>query len=135
MYLIDTNVLSELRKQRPTASVVAWVKQQEEHQLFISVLSIGEIERGARLQKNINPHFAQQLSQWLRDTERLFFARTLDITPTIAKCWGDLSADLGNTSVDLLIAATAHIHNLTVVTRNTKHFEPTGVRSINPFET
>ena len=134
MFLIDTNVLSELRKQRPKASVVQWVKQQDERQLFISVLSIGEIERGARLQRTINPHFAQQLSQWLLDTERLFFARTLDITPAIAKCWGELSADLGNTSVDLLIAATARIHKLTVVSRNTKHFEPTGVRSINPFE-
>jgi toxin FitB len=134
MFLIDTNVLSELRKQRPKASVVQWVKQQDERQLFISVLSIGEIERGARLQQTANPHFAQQLSQWLLDTERLFFARTLDITPAIAKCWGELSADLGNTSVDLLIAATARIHKLTVVSRNTKHFEPTGVRSINPFE-
>jgi toxin FitB len=134
MFLIDTNVLSELRKQRPKASVVQWVKQQDERQLFISVLSIGEIERGARLQQTINPHFAQQLSQWLLDTERLFFARTLDITPAIAKCWGELSADLGNTGVDLLIAATARIHKLTVVSRNTKHFEPTGVRSINPFE-
>ena len=134
MFLIDTNVLSELRKQRPKASVVQWVKQQDERQLFISVLSIGEIERGARLQQTTNPHFAQQLSQWLLDTERLFFARTLDITPAIAKCWGELSADLGNTSVDLLIAATARIHKLTVVSRNTKHFEPTGVRSINPFE-
>jgi predicted nucleic acid-binding protein len=134
MFLIDTNVLSELRRQRPNVSVVSWVKQQDERQLFISVLSIGEIERGARLQQAINPIFAQQLSQWLLDTERLFFARTLDITPAIARCWGKLSADLGNTSIDLLIAATARIHNLTVVTRNTKHFEPTGVNSLNPFE-
>jgi len=133
MILLDTVVLSELRKARPNAGVVAYLKTQAADAIFLSALTIGEIEAGIESQRSQNPAFASELEQWLVMLELQFAPCILPVTPAIAKLWGRLCVQTGNTGIDNLIAATALCHNLTVVTRNLKHFEPTGVRLVNPF--
>lgn len=133
MVLLDTVVLSELRKARPNIGVMAFLRDQAPDAVYISVLSIGEIEAGIETQRSRSPGFADELSQWLTQTELQFSHCILPVTPTIAKLWGRLCVQTGNKGVDNLIAATALCHNLTVVTRNVKHFQPTGVIVVNPF--
>jgi hypothetical protein len=133
MWLLDTVVLSELRKRTPDQGVLNWLSQQQDSSLFLSVVSLGEIERGIEKQRLVNAPFATELSQWLETLQTLYGERILPVTPPIARRWGALSAQLGNDGIDLLIAATAIGHGLAVVTRNTRHFEPTGVRVLNPF--
>ncbi len=131
MILLDTVVLSELRKRRPNASVLAWLRQQSDDTLFVSVVSIGEIERG--IAKAPDADFAQPLSGWLETLLRQYGDRVLPVTPAIARRWGRLSAELGHDGADLLIAATASAHRLTVATCNLRHFAPAGVQVVDPF--
>jgi toxin FitB len=119
MILLDTVVLSEIRKSRPSANVMAWLKGQREDQLYISVISIGEIARGIEKASKADPEFAQAFAQWLDMLQRLYADRILPITPPIAKLWGELSAKQGHDGADLLIAATAPVHRLHVATRST----------------
>ena len=133
-FLLDTVVLSELRKARPSVKVVRWIKAQKAQSLFISVVSIGEIERGIHAVRKSDAAFAAELELWLEALLRLYDDHVLPISADIARLWGQLSAKVGNDSVDLLIAATALTHGLTVVTRNEKHFTPVGVAVVNPFE-
>ena len=132
MILIDTVVLSELRKARPNAGVLAYLRSAPDA-IFLSVISLGEIEAGVEKQRSKAPEFAAELSEWLTQTELQFAQNILPVTPAIAKLWGRLCVQTGNKGIDYLIAATALCHNLAVVTRNVKHFEPTGVRLVNPF--
>lgn len=133
MYLIDTDVLSELRRRRRNRHVVAWFGNVTAGDLFLSVVTIGEIELGIARQQAVNPDFAQALADWLDLTLRVYGERILPLTVGIARRWGRLAAQLGNKQLDLAIAATALEHGLIVVTRNVSDFEPTGVPVINPF--
>lgn len=133
MILLDTMVLSELRKARPNARVVAYLKRQAPDAVFVSAVTIGEIEAGIEKQRSAAPEFAAELAQWLALMELQFAHAILPVTPTIAKLWGRLCVQTGNKGIDNLIAATALCHNLTVITRNGKDFEPTGVRVVDPF--
>ena len=133
MYLIDTVVLSELRKPRRDPGVVAWFERQRNTELFVSVISIGEIERGITQQRTIAPTFATALAAWLDRVLALYSERILPFDLKTARRWGLLSATIGNDSTDLMIAGTALEHGLTVVTRNVSDFEPTGVVALNPF--
>jgi predicted nucleic acid-binding protein len=137
MILLDTVVLSELRKAKPNAGVVAFLTTQTSETTFLSALTIGEIEAGIAKQRALenptNSGFADELAQWLAATELQFADNILPITPTIAKLWGRICIQTGNKGIDNLIAATALCHNLTMVTRNVKDFEQTGVAVINPF--
>jgi len=133
MILLDTLVLSELRKARPNAGLVAYLANQAEDAVFLSALSVGEIEAGIERQRSVNPAFANELAQWLATLELQFARSILPVTPAIARLWGRLCVQTGNKGIDNLIAATALCHNLTVVTRNVKHFEPSGVRVLDPF--
>jgi predicted nucleic acid-binding protein len=133
MYLLDTDVLSELRRARRSRNVVAWITQVTAADLYLSVVTIGEIELGIARQRALNPGFAQDLAAWLDVTLRAYGERILPLTVGIARRWGQLAAQLGNKQLDLAIAATALEHGLTVVTRNVSDFAPTGVRVLNPF--
>ncbi len=137
MILLDTVVLSELRKAKPNAGVLAFLTTQASETTFLSALTIGEIEAGITKKRGLetasSAGFADELAQWLIATELQFAQNILPITPQIAKLWGRLCVQTGNKGIDNLIAATALCHNLTMVTRNVKDFEQTGVAVVNPF--
>jgi toxin FitB len=132
--LLDTVVLSELRKAQPAALVLRWMHAQDSSALFISVVSVGEIERGIEKARKANGGFALELSRWLETLLTVYGDRILPVSANVARRWGKLSAELGNDGADILIAATALTHGLSVATRNVKHFVPTGVSVVNPFE-
>jgi predicted nucleic acid-binding protein len=133
LYLIDTVVLSELRRRQRDAGVVAWMARQHQEDCYLSVVSLGEIERGIARKRASDPRFAEDLAAWLDRLLRLHGQRLLPVDLAIARRWGRLSAALGQDSADLVIAATALEHGLTVVTRNLRHFTPTGVATLNPW--
>ena len=132
MYLIDTDILSALRKRERHPEIVKWISTQRTSDLHVSVVSIGEIERGIVRQQIRNPEFANTLAIWLDQVVRLYGGRILGVDLPTARRWGQLSAALNHASADLLIAASALEHGLTVVTRNLRHFRPTGVPVIDP---
>ena len=134
MYLLDTMVLSELRKKERNPGVTQWLSNKSDQELFISVVSIGEIARGIAQQDKQNKEFAKLLRRWMEKLLLLYGQRILPVGIPIAKRWGELSAQVHNAGVDILLAATALEHNLTVVTRNERHFSQTGVNSINPWQ-
>jgi predicted nucleic acid-binding protein len=133
MYLIDTVVLSELRKPQRDAGLESWIARQRTADLFLSVMTIGEIERGIARQRSRDAEFAAVLAAWLDRILVLYGERILPVDLQIARRWGLLSAALGNDSADLVISATALEHGLIVVTRNVSDLEPTGVTTLNPF--
>ena len=134
MFLLDTDVLSALRRRERNPDTVLWLEAQRTADLYLSVVTVGEIERGITQQQRRNPSFAQELALWLDRMLGWYGDRILFVDTATARRWGQLSATLGYEGADLLIAATALEHGLTVVTRNVRHFEPTGVPVINPFE-
>jgi len=133
MFLLDTVIISEIRKKQPDSGVIEWISRQPGSQLYLSVVTLGEIERGIERRRKTEPAFAETLAAWLESLTLLYADRILPITPAITRRWGRLSAQIGNDSADLLIAATGLAHHLTVVTRNVSHFEPTGITVVNPF--
>lgn len=133
MYLIDTNVISAIRRPDRAPRVAAWLAGRPESALFLSVITLGEIERGIRLQQPRNPAFAADLRNWLDRTVTLFADRILPFEAEDARIWGRLSAELGHPGADLMIAATALARGASVVTGNTADFRPTGVTLENPF--
>jgi predicted nucleic acid-binding protein len=133
MFLIDTVALSELRRRERDPVVVAWFERQRTTDLFLSVISVGEIERGIARQRVTDPGFAGALAAWLDRVLALYGERVLPFDLPTARRWGALSANLGNDSADLMIAATALERGLTVVTRNVSDFAPTGVAVLDPF--
>jgi predicted nucleic acid-binding protein len=132
-YLLDTVVISELRKRDRDPGVVDWIASQRSSALFLSVLTVGEIEKGIYRQRHLNPVFADTLTEWLELTMQRYKDRILLVSVPIARHWGRLSGQLGHSGADLLIAATAMEHGLAIVTRNVRHFESTGVEVVNPF--
>lgn len=134
MFLLDTVVLSELRKRTRNQGIVAWLHDKPAEAIFLSAVTIGEIERGIMRQRGTAPAFAEALESWLERIVRLYDDRILPVDIPVARRWGQLNARLGNNGADLLIAATALEHGLTVVTRNVRHFEPTGATVVDPFQ-
>lgn len=134
MFLLDTVVLSELRKRDRNPNIVRWLTGASADDIFLSAVTIGEIERGIVRQRAKDAAFAEALESWLGRTIQAYADRILPVDTRVARRWGSLSARIGNDGADLLIAATALEHGLTVVTRNIRHFEPTGVALIDPFE-
>ncbi|MDD9981135.1 MAG: type II toxin-antitoxin system VapC family toxin [Gammaproteobacteria bacterium] len=134
MFLIDTDVLSALRRRDRNPDVVRWISDQRTTELYLSVVSVGEVERGIVRQRRRDPAFAQMLAAWLDGVLALYGERILAVDLSTARRWGRLCGVLGNEGVDLLIAVTALEHGLTVVTRNVRHFEPAGVPVLNPFD-
>ncbi|MCQ8782866.1 type II toxin-antitoxin system VapC family toxin [Mangrovibrevibacter kandeliae] len=134
MYLLDTMVVSESFKRQPNEHVRRWLDGTRRDRLFISVISFGEIADGVVRARKKDPAFAARLASWAASMQAEFGARTIPFDLPAAICWGDLYAELGRQDLDLLIAATALTHDLTVVTRNVRHFEPTGVRLLDAYE-
>jgi len=133
MFLVDTDVLSGLAKRRPHSNVEAWIARQRTSDLFLSVISLGEIERGIALQRGQDGDFADLLARWLDRILQVYGDRVLPFDLASARRWGELRAALGHPSADLQIAATALERGLIVVTRNVSHFEPAGVQILDPF--
>ena len=133
MFLIDTDVLSALRRGLRHPGAARWLRDQRASDLHLSVVTIGEIERGIEQQQGRDPLFARELAGWLDRVLAWYGDRVLPVDLATAQRWGRLSARLGYESADLLIAATAMEHGLTVVTRNVRHFEPTGASVLNPL--
>lgn len=132
MFLVDTDVVSALRRRERNPASTRWLEAQQSSDLYLSVMTMGEIERGISRQRRQNPSFARDLDQWYGRILSSFADRILPVDVAIASRWGRLSASIGNESVDLLIAATALEHGLIVVTRNVRDFEPTGVGVLIP---
>ena len=132
MYLIDTDVLSMLRRRERSPAVARWIAKQRTADLHLSVVSVGEVERGIARQRRLNPTFAAALATWLDGVMALYGERILPIDLAVARRWGRLVDSIGHSNADLLIAATALERGLTVVTRNVRHFEPTGAPVVDP---
>ena len=133
IYLLDTNVISAVRRPDRAPMVATWLRAQPEESLFLSVVTIGEIERGIARQEPRDPGFAADLRDWLDRTTRLFSDRILPFAAEDARIWGRLSARIGHGGADLMIAATALARGATVVTGNVSDFEPSGVALLDPF--
>jgi hypothetical protein len=134
-YLLDTNVISEVRKgARCTASVAAWWSKVNEDDLWLSALVIGEIRRGIELARKRDPQKATALETWLQDVVTGFDDRILTVDTKVAEEWGRLNALRPLPIVDALLAATARVKGLTLVTRNGKDLTGIGVSIFNPFE-
>jgi len=133
-YLLDTNVLSETRKRQPATGVASWIATAPPDRMHVSVLTLGEIEQGiARVRGRGDRRQAAALEDWLRDVESGFEGRVLPVTLTIAAARGRQQYAQPLPVIDALIAATARVHGMTVVTRNVKDFELAGVQVLNPF--
>ncbi len=135
--LLDTCVLSELRKDHCFENVRKSIEQYTDDSLFLSVITIGELTKGIELLTK--GHRKRELQSWLQTIERYYSDRILTIDIEIVRIWGELTATAqksGKTiaSADGLIAATALRHGLHIITRNTSDFEPSGVLLINPWE-
>jgi len=136
-YLLDTCLISELIKKTPEPSILSWISSMEEHHLYISVLTLGEIQKGiSRLVSSKRKH---SLQSWLNeDLRNRFENRVLEITPEIALVWGEIQGKAENEGaplpvIDALLAATALIHEMTIVTRNQKDMRRSGVKILNPW--
>jgi len=138
MYLVDTNVISEARKRtKANKGVRHFFKQviKEESPVFISVVTVGELRRGVELIRyRGDTRQANQLEKWLEELLTEYQDFILNIDDDIAQLWGRLRAPHPENALDKQIAATALIHDLTVVSRNLKDFKKTSVRVLNPFE-
>jgi predicted nucleic acid-binding protein len=133
MYILDTNVISAVRRPDRAPQVAAWLRGKAEQDLFLSVITLGEVERGIRQQETRDPAFANDLRNWLDRTVLLFSDRLLAFEAEDARIWGRLSAEIGHDGADLMIAASALRHGAIVVTGNVSDFAPTGVAIENPF--
>ena len=132
MYLLDTNVISELRRPRPHAGLIAWLSGVVPDQVFISAVTLGELQAGVENARQQNAARAETIESWIDDVAASHNVLPMD-GPTF-RCWARLMhgkpADL---IADAMIAATAVVHNLTVVTRNLRDFERLAVTAFNPF--
>ncbi len=133
IYILDTNVISAVRRPDRAPQVAAWLRGKVEQDLFLSVITLGEIERGIRQQEKRDPALANDLRMWLDRTVLLFSDRLLAFEAEDARIWGRLSAEIGHDGADLMIAATALRHGAMVVTGNISDFAPTGAALENPF--
>jgi predicted nucleic acid-binding protein len=132
-YLLDTNIVSELRKTRPHGAVVAWIKTLRPEQIFISALTIGELQAGIELTRKNDPAKAAEIESWLLSLEGSFAVLPMD-----SACFREWARIKGGKSPDLIedamIAATARVHGLEIATRNQRDFQRLGITVFNPFE-
>ena len=132
MYLLDTNVVSELRKPKPHGAVTQWIQEVPDTELHISAVTIGEIQAGIELTREQDELKAAELEQWLELVSVTFNVIPMDAV--VFRAWARFMHRTSDTLYeDAMIAATARVHKLTVVTRNVTDFKPFGVNVLNPF--
>ena len=135
MFLLDTNVISEVRKaDRCNVAVARWFAAVSDADLFISVLVTGEIRRGIERLRGRDASQAEILERWLQDVMTSYADRVLPIDGRVADAWGRLGAARPVPVIDGLLAATARVHDMTLVTRNVQDVEGLGVSVLNPFD-
>lgn len=135
-FLVDTNVISEIRKrERADPNVIRWVNQTPAADIGTSVLVLAEIRRGIELKRRSDPHQAKSLDRWFSQMRTRLAERVLPIDETVAETWALLGIPNPLPLVDSLLAATAKVHGLTLVTRNIADIESTGVALLDPFAT
>ncbi len=133
-YLIDTNIISEVRKgARCDPHVSAWYASVTDDDLYLSTLVLGEIRKGIELARPSDPAKAMALERWLRQVEAAFGGRVLGIDTAVADRWGFMGAVRPIPVIDGLLAATAVTHRLTLVTRNDRDIAGLGAVVLNPF--
>jgi predicted nucleic acid-binding protein len=134
MFLLDTNIVSESRKPKPHGAVLAWLQNVGEGDLFLSAVTLGEIQAGIEITREQNPSKATELEMWADQIATSHNVIAMDAV--IFRCWAKLMHRQSDTvNEDAMIAATAIVHKLTVVTRNVRDFERFPVQILNPFET
>lgn len=132
MYLLDTNVVSELRKQRPHGGVVAWLQSIDDAQLYLSAVTLGEIQAGIELTREQDPRKAEEIETWLELVAGAY--NVLPMDAATFRAWARLMHRKCDTLYeDAMIAATAKVHGLTVATRNVSDFNALGLDVFNPF--
>lgn len=132
-FLLDTNVVSEIRRGRDP-HVRGWADGIDDVELHLSVMTLGEIRTGIDRLRTDDPNQADVFGRWLSELRTRFAGRILPVDARVAERWGRLNAVATRNTVDSLIAATAQVHDLTVVTRNTKDFQDCDVPLLNPWE-
>jgi hypothetical protein len=131
-YLLDTNVVSELRKQRPHGGVVAWLQSIDDAQLYLSAVTLGEIQAGIELTREQDPGKAEEIEAWLELVAGAY--NVLPMDAATFRAWARLMHRKSDTLYeDAMIAATAKVHGLTVATRNLSDFNALGLGVFNPF--
>lgn len=131
--LLDTNVVSELQRTRRAPTVDRWWHTVADESLYLSVLTLGEIERGITRLRTRDTARADALARWTEAVRDRFDTRILPVDDDVALCWGSFSADRSRSVIDTLLAATAVVNRMTLVTRNVRDFEGLPVRLLNPF--
>ena len=133
-FLIDTSIVSELRKgSRAHPRVAAWFAGANDQELCLSALVVGEIRRGVEALRRRDPAQSGAIERWLGALVRDYGDRILPVDRAVAEEWGRLTAVRASSVIDTLLAATARVHHLTLVTRNVRHVAWTGVSCLNPF--
>jgi toxin FitB len=132
MYLLDTNVVSELRKPKPHGAVVAWLESVDDAKLFLSAVTLGEIQAGIEITREQNAEKATEIEAWLELVAASY--NVLPMDAAVFRDWARLMHKKSNTLYeDAMIAATARVHDLVVVTRNVSDFKSLSVELLNPF--
>lgn len=133
-YLVDTNVVSELRKgRRCDPGVASWFAAVSSEEIYLSALVLGELRKGIENIRRRDGSAAEALEDWFRELTATHADRILGVDPAVADQWGRFNVPDPLPVLDSLLAATASVHGLTLVTRNLKHVERTGVACLNPF--
>jgi hypothetical protein len=132
-YLLDTNVLSETRKKKADAGVIAFLQSADSSTLYISVLTLGELRKGVAKKQREDPEAASRLAEWVDGLEYSFADRILGVDAATARLWGDWSSVRPRPVVDMLLAATAVLRGLTLVTRNIRDLRGIPVNLLDPW--
>ena len=133
-FLLDTNIVSELRRPRAHAGLIEWFDAQSAGSLFLSIVTAGEIRQGIEQLRRRDPRQATLLDRWLNGLAQFYEDRLLFVDGSVIDEWGRMRARRSVPVMDALIAATARVHGLTLVTRNVRDFAGLGVTLLNPFE-